>query len=102
MTPKHHASPPSVVARAMMGVVKAYRLLLSAWIGNACRFEPTCSIYALQAIEAHGAARGGYLAAHRILRCNPWCQAGHDPVPQPSAQATRFALFTRLKNRADS
>lgn len=99
---------PGHVARAMIFVVKAYRLLLSAWIGNACRFEPSCSRYAMQAIETHGAARGAYLAAHRIVRCNPWCQAGHDPVParvQPMAgdrSERAFSLFTRLKNRADS
>ena len=75
----------------LVGLVKAYRLLLSPWLGSSCRFEPTCSVYALGALDRHGAAGGTYLAAGRILRCNPWCDGGCDPVP---AQAP--ALFTRL------
>ena len=72
--------------RALMGLVRGYRLLLSPWLGSSCRFEPSCSTYALQALDAHGAAVGTYLIAHRILRCNPLCAAGHDPVPaQPPA-----------------
>ena len=67
--------------------VKAYRLLLSPWLGSACRFEPTCSAYALQALEQHGAASGSMLTLRRLARCHPWCQGGHDPVP---AQAPRF------------
>lgn len=65
----------------LVTVVKGYRLLLSPWLGNACRFEPTCSVYALQALERHGAAAGSYLAAARIARCHPWCEGGNDPVP---------------------
>ncbi len=75
----------------LMFVVKAYRMLLKPWLGNACRFEPTCSAYALQALEQHGAVVGATLATGRVLRCNPWCDGGCDPVP---AQAPR--LFTRL------
>jgi len=67
--------------RLLIALVRAYRLLLSPWLGNACRFEPTCSVYALQALEHHGALGGSYLAARRILRCNPWCAGGCDPVP---------------------
>jgi putative membrane protein insertion efficiency factor len=67
--------------RALTTLVRGYRFLLSPWLGSACRFEPTCSAYALQALEQHGAARGSYLAAARLLRCNPWCAGGHDPVP---------------------
>jgi uncharacterized protein len=72
-------------------VVRAYRLLLKPWLGNACRFEPTCSAYALQALERHGAVVGATLAAGRVLRCNPWCDGGCDAVP---AHASR--LFARL------
>jgi putative membrane protein insertion efficiency factor len=64
--------------------VRGYRLLLSPWIGSQCRFEPTCSAYALRALEQHGAAGGSYLATRRILRCHPWCAGGFDPVPAPS------------------
>jgi uncharacterized protein len=65
----------------LTGVVRAYRLLLSPWLGSACRFEPTCSLYSLQALERHGAAAGSYLTLRRLARCHPWCEGGHDPVP---------------------
>lgn len=65
----------------LIGVVRAYRLLLSPWIGNACRFEPSCSAYAMQALQDHGAAAGTYLTMARLVRCNPWCAGGCDPVP---------------------
>lgn len=77
--------------RLLVGLVKGYRLLLSPWLGNGCRFEPTCSVYAIGALERHGALLGSYLMLHRIGRCHPWCQGGHDPVPE---QAPR--LFSRL------
>lgn len=75
----------------LIGIVKAYRIFLSPWLGSACRFEPTCSAYALQALQMHGAAAGSYLTVSRIARCHPWCAGGHDPVP---AEPPR--LFTRL------
>jgi putative membrane protein insertion efficiency factor len=65
----------------LMGVVRAYRLLLRPWVGQSCRFTPTCSAYALQALEKHGALVGAGLAGWRILRCNPWCHGGCDEVP---------------------
>lgn len=77
--------------QALIGLVKGYRLLLSPWLGNGCRFEPTCSVYAIGALERHGALAGTCLMLHRIGRCQPWCQGGHDPVPE---QAPR--LFSRL------
>lgn len=75
----------------LIGAVRGYRLLLKPWLGNACRFEPTCSAYTLDALQQHGAAAGTYLAARRIVRCQPWCHGGCDPVP-----ATMPPLFTRL------
>ena len=81
--------------RTLMGLVQAYRLLLKAWIGNACRFEPSCSAYALQALERHGAAKGSLLSAKRLLRCHPYCQGGHDPVPEKTSTPSA-GLFTRL------
>ncbi len=77
--------------RFLVGLVKGYRLLLSPWLGSSCRFEPTCSVYAIGALERHGALAGTYLMLHRIARCGPWCEGGCDPVP---ASAPR--LFSRL------
>ena len=79
----------SVPGRALVGAIRLYRLLLSPWLGNACRFEPTCSVYAIGAIERHGAVAGSALAAGRILRCHPWCAGGHDPVPESPFRLTR-------------
>jgi putative membrane protein insertion efficiency factor len=62
-------------------LVRSYRLLFSPWLGSGCRFEPTCSLYAMQALALHGAWSGGYLTVRRIFKCHPWCQGGHDPVP---------------------
>lgn len=80
----------SPLARILALPVRAYRLLLSPWIGHGCRFQPTCSAYALEALERHGALRGGWLALWRILRCNPWGGSGYDPVPG-SAEAPKPA-----------
>ena len=65
----------------LMTLVKGYRLLLSPWLGSACRFEPSCSVYSLTALELHGAVAGSYLTLKRLARCQPWCDGGHDPVP---------------------
>jgi putative membrane protein insertion efficiency factor len=81
--------------RALAGLVHAYRLLLKPWVGNVCRFEPSCSAYALQALERHGAARGSVLSTARILRCHPGCDGGHDPVPD-TFRFPGAGLFTRL------
>ena len=86
--------PPDLMLlprRALMLPVRGYRLLLKPWLGNACRFEPSCSAYALEALERHGAVVGATLAAGRLLRCHPWCDGGLDPVP-----AAAPGLFTRL------
>lgn len=63
--------------------VRAYRLVLSPWLGMHCRYQPTCSVYALEALEKHGAVRGSWLAVRRILRCHPGAGSGYDPVPEP-------------------
>lgn len=83
------------MTQVLMGFVKMYRLLLSPWLGSSCRFEPTCSVYALQALERFGAAKGGYLTLARIARCHPWCEGGHDPVPDASG-TVQSGLFSRL------
>jgi putative membrane protein insertion efficiency factor len=83
--------------RLLILLVKGYRLFLSAWIGNVCRFTPSCSAYSLQALQDHGAAAGSYLTVRRLARCHPWCQGGHDPVPSKVP-----GLFTRWVNHPAS
>lgn len=81
--------------RVLILLVQAYRYLLKPWLGNACRFEPTCSAYTLQALREQGAIRGVALGGWRLLRCHPGCRGGHDPVPSTAANAAA-GLFTRL------
>jgi len=71
----------SLPARLLAALVRGYRYLLSPWWGRQCRFTPTCSQYAIDALERHGAARGSWLALRRVLRCHPWGGGGFDPVP---------------------
>ena len=70
-----------VVARAMMVLIQWYRRYISPLLPDSCIYSPTCSEYALEAIKKYGAAKGGWLAFCRILRCNPFCRGGHDTVP---------------------
>ncbi len=72
----------SPAASVLAGAVRVYQLTLRPVIGAQCRFEPSCSHYAIDALGRHGAARGSILAGRRILRCNPWHAGGYDPVPQ--------------------
>lgn len=83
----------------LMGLVRGYRFFLSPWLGSACRFTPTCSQYALQALERHGPAAGSYLAARRLLRCHPGCPGGHDAVPEG---APRLFSFFHCNPSSDS
>lgn len=69
------------LARVVALPVRAYRLVASPWVGHGCRFRPTCSAYALQALEHHGPFRGTWLMLRRIGRCHPWGGSGFDPVP---------------------
>ena len=64
--------------------VRAYRLLLSPWIGHSCRFQPSCSVYAIEALETHGPVHGLWLTLRRVARCNPCGGSGYDPVPSVS------------------
>jgi len=65
----------------LLMLVRGYRFWFKPWLGNSCRFEPSCSAYAMQALNRHGAARGAALAGWRLLRCHPWCEGGCDAVP---------------------
>lgn len=68
--------------RILKGMIRLYQSQISPALGpSKCRFTPTCSSYALESIEVHGAIRGSFMAIWRILRCNPWGKGGYDPVP---------------------
>lgn len=73
------------MSRLALFLIKAYQWLLSPVLGNNCRYHPTCSEYAAEAIRTHGAARGTWLALRRIGRCHPWGGSGYDPVPPAQA-----------------
>ncbi len=77
------AGASRLAARVLIGAIRVYRVALSPWLGTRCRYIPTCSAYALEAIERFGPLRGGWLAAARIGRCHPWAGSGYDPVPEP-------------------
>ena len=71
----------SVFSRAAVALLRFYKAAISPWLPRACRFEPTCSVYAREAIERHGFGRGCVLALRRLLRCHPFHPGGFDPVP---------------------
>lgn len=72
------------MSRILTAFILLYQKTLAHLIGGRCRFTPSCSHYAVQAIEQHGAARGTWLAIRRVARCHPWGACGHDPVPPPA------------------
>lgn len=74
----------SLIARAMRALVRAYQVVRSGR-PSPCRYLPSCSEYAVEALEVHGAVRGGWLSVRRICRCHPWGGHGYDPVPEPVA-----------------
>jgi putative membrane protein insertion efficiency factor len=91
----------SPVARLVLLPVLAYRRWLSPLLPARCRFAPTCSAYAVEAVTAHGAARGGWLALRRLGRCHPFTPGGHDPVP-PVRSAPGTIVPTTLRTGATS
>ncbi|MEM7278821.1 MAG: membrane protein insertion efficiency factor YidD [Pseudomonadota bacterium] len=78
-----------LLSAPLIGLIKAYRWLISPLLGNNCRFQPTCSEYAVEALSRYGPLRGSGLAIRRICRCHPWGGKGYDPVPDESANDRR-------------
>jgi putative membrane protein insertion efficiency factor len=79
--------------RVAIALIRAYQWLLSPWLGQNCRYLPSCSEYAAEAIDCHGLVRGGWLAVRRLGRCHPWGGHGYDPVP-PAGGTARGARHT--------
>ncbi len=75
-----------MIARLLQGLIRLYQILLSPFWGSQCRFHPTCSCYAIEALHKHGAIKGGAMAIYRIFRCNPWANGGFDPVPEKKSK----------------
>lgn len=75
----------------LIAFMKAYRAVISPIYGQVCKFHPTCSAYALEALEIHGAAKGSWLAVRRLVRCHPWSLGGYDPVPGSPREAEWLA-----------
>lgn len=80
-TVREHARRWNPLRWALIGFLRAYRLLVSPLYGQVCRYHPSCSAYALEAVTDHGAVRGSWLAVRRLSRCHPWAAGGYDPVP---------------------
>ena len=70
-----------MLGKLMVGLIKLYQWVLSPLLGQRCRFYPTCSQYAIEAIQKHGALRGAFYTIRRLSKCHPWHDGGHDPVP---------------------
>ncbi|MEE4216168.1 MAG: membrane protein insertion efficiency factor YidD [Xanthomonadales bacterium] len=70
-----------MMSRFLQFLIRSYQVLISPYLGDHCRFTPSCSAYAMEAVKKHGALRGGWLAIKRIGRCHPFCDGGYDPVP---------------------
>ena len=75
--------PAPMLARVLIGVIRLYQQMISPWLGRLCRFEPSCSRYAVACLEAHGAARGSLLSVRRLCKCHPFHPGGYDPPPAP-------------------
>lgn len=72
----------------LLAVIRLYQYLFSPWLGKNCRFYPSCSFYAKEALNKHGALKGSWLAMKRIGRCHPWHEGGHDPVPNAKSKCS--------------
>lgn len=82
--PANRQFPGRMLSLLLRGAIRLYQLTLAYFFVGACRYEPSCSAYAAEAVTRHGAFKGSYLAAHRLCRCGPWTRGGYDPVPPSS------------------
>jgi putative membrane protein insertion efficiency factor len=71
-----------IVTTILVALVRGYQVMLSPFFGQQCRFTPTCSQYAIEALQTHGSVKGVWLVLKRVLRCHPWHAGGHDPIPK--------------------
>ena len=83
---KQHAKPKNLLQHIFIIPIKIYQIVLSPWLGSNCRHHPTCSNYAIQAIQEWGIFKGIYLGIKRILKCHPWGTFGYDPVPKKNTK----------------
>lgn len=81
VTPQNGNGPTWRLAAPFMALIRLYKRFISPLLGPRCRFSPSCSTYAMEALERHGLLRGGWLSVWRLLRCNPFTEGGYDPVP---------------------
>ena len=85
----------------LIGLLRAYRAVISPLYGQVCRYHPSCSAYALEAVDRHGSLRGSWLAVRRLGRCHPWAAGGYDPVPPtPASVALRRHGHSRARTRS--
>jgi putative membrane protein insertion efficiency factor len=87
------------MARFLRWLIRCYQIAISPLLGPRCRYIPTCSQYALEAVALHGAGRGSWLACKRVCRCHPWGGQGYDPVPPVQHQARQFVSFQPLDSK---
>lgn len=78
--------PPGVLARVLVGLIRGYQLIVSPWLGRGCRFEPSCSRYALACVQGHGALQGSLLSVKRLCKCHPFHPGGYDPPPDATGE----------------
>ena len=83
----------------LIGLLKAYRAVISPIYGQVCRYHPSCSAYALEAVTVHGSLRGSWLAGRRLARCHPWAAGGYDPVPPAPSLPSATSASTSVPSR---